>query len=486
MDLEYILLMPLFIISAAALIVVFTDAVWKNKQLNFWITLVSFIAVAGSAAYNMSIPMESIRAMIPNEMLTRGQVAFGGMPSFFDILFCMAAILALIASKPFFIRQYKELNEFYSLLLLSVSGMMYIAHSGSFLTLFLGIELMSITFYVLAGFIRTSGRSVEASLKYFLLGCFATGFLIYGIALIYGATGSMIFRDISAKLATGNYSSLYFSIGIGLIIVGLGFKSAVVPFHQWAADVYSGSPSVVSGFISTAGKAAALIAFIIIAKNLFPIYVAAIPNSGTFRLIIAFISAATMIIGNVTALMQNNVKRMLAFSSIAHAGYLLMGIAANTADGWNGIAFYSAAYILMQTGAFVLLSMLESNNDTELTYQDFGGLGRSHPVIAACMAVFMFSLAGIPPFAGFAGKYMLFVAAIKSGFTWLAIIAVIATLISLYFYIGLIIQMYFREGQEKPPIIKVRQEIATIILSVAGVIILGIFPNIILNLMEMF
>jgi NADH-quinone oxidoreductase subunit N len=435
------------------------------------------------------LPIEAIQNMDRSITVSKNMLLFGGFSSYFDILFCLAGVLVILASRNYLNREYGEYKEYYSLILASISGVILIAHSNNLLILFIGIETMSIPFYILAGFFRTNQKSVEASIKYFLLGAFSTGFLIYGIAMIYGATGSIDISIISSKIQTGQAIDLYLKIGLALLIVGLCFKVAIFPFHQWAPDVYDGSPTVVSAFLSTAGKAAALVGFIIIDKGFLPQHsfneVSTLLNTN-FKLILAILSAFTMIIGNISALVQKNVKRMLAYSSVAHAGYLLMGIASNNQDGWSGIMFYSTAYIFMQIGAFIVVSVLERQTDNFITFEEYSGLRSSHPFLAAVMAMFMLSLAGIPPFAGFFGKYYLFVAAVKADLLWLTVIAVIASIISMYFYIGLILQMYFKEPLSKEPESDTGLAKITLAISAIGILLFGVFPQIIVNLTEKF
>jgi NADH-quinone oxidoreductase subunit N len=281
---------------------------------------------------------------------------------------------------------------------------------------------------------------------------------------------------------------LYFLIGISLLIIGIGFKLAVFPFHQWAPDVYTGAPTIVSGFMSTAGKAAgfiALIAFISpILINLQNYPTALQGNLTNFKYIIAGISALTMIIGNITALVQKNIKRMLAYSSIAHAGYMLMGIVAANLAGIKGIAFYLLAYTFMQIGAFIAVASIENDSSSEVSLIHFRGLAKKQPLLSALTAVMMFSLVGLPPFAGFFGKYLLFKSAIEGGFLWLTIVAIIASMISIYYYIRIIIEMYF--GQEESILTKVnlKYNIVVMIICAFAIILLGIFPNIILNLIN--
>ncbi len=492
MGLEIQLGSPIILISVFTVIALVIDGIWKNKALNYYFTIISLLIVAGSAAYTIAIGDEGVNMLPPSETLSKGMLVFAGFPAFFDILFCLTGVLALFAARPYIRREYIEINEFYSLFLAAITGMVYIVHANNLLVLFLGIETMSITFYIMAGFFRKSIFSVEAALKYFLLGSFITGFLLYGIAMIYGGTGSLDLSEIQMILLSGEFEPIYFAIGFAMLMIAISFKIAAFPFHQWAPDVYHGSPTIIAGFMSTAGKAAAVIAFVIVAQRMMPLettLIALKENSETIQLIIAILSAATMLIGNITALVQKDVKRMLAYSSVAHAGYLLMGIVANNQEGWSGILFYSTAYMFMQLGAFVVISMFERHNYEKdeiknLQLEDYAGMAKTHPLIAALMAVFMFSLAGIPPFAGFFGKYYLFAAAIRADFLWLTIIAVISSIISMYYYIGLIVWMYFKETPDKAPKAEIGPAGITLFLTVAGLILFGVFPSILIDLAD--
>ncbi len=485
---------PIVLISVMAIITVMSDAICrKNKAPVFYISLAGLILAGLGAGWSMTLPAAEIAAIPPGNLLSGGQLNFGGYSAVFDMIFCCSALLVIISSRGYFSVHYRELKEFYSLMLLSVCGMVYIAHANNLLVLFLGIEIMSISFYVLSGFIRVRERAVEAAVKYFLLGSFATGFLIYGIAMVYGATGSLDLASVRQIVWAGNARMIYLVIGIGLMTVGLSFKTAAFPFHQWAPDVYTGAPTVVTAFMSTAGKSAALVAFIIISSALFPLnfpaerfstaMAAVKSNSMQVQLIIALISAATMLIGNLSALAQRSVKRMLAYSSVAHAGYMLMGIVANSSSGRAGIIFYSVAYMFMQIGSFIVVAYLEGKDEANLQISDYAGLAKTNPALAAMMSIFMFSLAGLPPFAGFFAKYYLFIASIRAGYTWLTIVAVISSLISVYFYIGLVLQMYFKQPVESGIAVKgSTAEKMVIFAAAAGVVILGLFPSLIMDL----
>ncbi len=484
---EYILAGPIISISVGILIVLMADAMTKNKKLVFGLSLLVLLITGAISAYTMSFSAEQIAGV--DKTISAGMVLFGAFPAFFDILFCLGGIMTILSAREFIQKGYKEYNEFYTLILFSIIGMITIAHSNNLLMLFLGVETMSITFYVLAGFFRTKISSIEAALKYFLLGSFASGFLLYGIAMLYGATGTMNITLIAENILSGTYNPTYLSIGFGLMLVGLGFKIAAFPFHQWAPDVYTGSPTVVTGFMSTAGKAAAFAAFILIAKAILFNGATSHNNMGfnteTSKMILAVLSAATMLIGNLTALSQKSVKRMLAYSSVAHAGYMLMGIVSNTIDGYQGLMFYTASYLLMQIGAFAVVAAIENGEEGNLQISDYKGLRAKHPVLSLIMACFMLSLAGIPPFAGFIGKYLLFIATVKAGYVWLTVVAVIASIISMYFYIGLILNMYFKDTEIDIQTQKLSLTKVTLTISIAGIIVLGIFPSLLLDMIEL-
>lgn len=460
---------PIVLISFFGISSMLIDALAKNSgKIVFQYSIFGLIAVAISAIYIFPNPGTAFG----------GMVTVGGYASYFDVIFALAGIMTMLAAHPYLQRAKFELHEFYTLVTFSIAGMMLMAHANNLLVLFIGIETMSIPFYILSGYMRNQIRSVEAALKYFLLGAFATGFLLYGMTLIYGATGSMDYVMIKKVATIGSNMPQLLLIGIGLMIVGLGFKVAVFPFHQWVPDVYEGAPSVVTGFMSTAGKAAGFSAFM-------PIMAALIPTgSEKIQMLLAVISAASMLYGNITAISQTNIKRMLAYSSIAHAGYILIGVVANSTAGQSGIMFYTAAYLFMQLGAFTIISILETEFGKNLQISDYIGLSKSHPVLAALMAIFMFSLTGIPPFAGFYGKYYLFSAAIQSGYTWLAIVGVIGSMVSVYFYLGLIVAMYFKKPDENQAVIVAESHSSgiTLLLAGVGVFVLGLLPFLVDNL----
>jgi NADH-quinone oxidoreductase subunit N len=483
MSSEFILLLPLIIVGVMSVISILVDAINPNsKNSGYYLSIVSIVAVGGFALNNFYLNISGIN-LDGATLITSNMLTFGGFSAFFDLLFSVGALLIILNARNYLDTVKTELNEFYNLVLYALAGMMVIAHSNHLLTLFIGIELMSITFYIMAGYFRFASQSVEASLKYFLLGAFSTGFLVYGMAMLYGSTGSMFFPEITAAIVDGSANSAYLMFGAALMIMGLSFKSSAFPFHQWAPDVYSGAPTVVTSFMSTAGKAAALSAFIIIAKTIIPMGfdpsgLESAINTDKLITAIAAISALTMLVGNITALVQKNVKRMLAYSSVAHAGYMLMGIVANTAAGWSALMFYAVVYTFMQIGAFIIVGLLERDTDKNLEYDDYAGLSKRQPALAAIMALFMFSLAGIPPMAGFFGKYYLFMSVINTGHLWLALIAVVSSIISVVFYIGLIVKMYFTDSEDvKGESLPWNASRMLIFVTSAVVLIIGLNPG---------
>jgi len=403
-----------------------------------------------------------------------GMLLHGGYANFFGAFFCFVAFFTVILSKDYFERQKYHRGEFYIVLMFAAIGMILIASANDLIIIFLGIELMSVCLYVLAGFIRIKERANEAALKYFLLGAFTTGFLLYGIALIYGAAGTTnlaMIRNAFTVVST----NILFIIGAGFLLVGLAFKAAVVPFHMWVPDVYEGAPTPVTAFMSTGAKAAAFAALITIFIRTFDFI------GGQVNDLLAVLAAASMILGNIIAIAQTNIKRMLAYSSIAHAGYMLTGIAAGTIDGQVGVMYYIAAYVVMNFGAFAVISIVEREGDQNLLIDDYAGLSDSKPLLAILMAVFMFALAGVPPLAGFFGKYYVFFAAIKAKMVWLAIVGVLASFVSAYYYLRIVVFMFFREKHVSVEFTQSRIVLVMLTVLAILVLLLGLFPSIILN-----
>lgn len=463
-DLLHIL--PIIIVTVTALAILILEITIKRAEpVVFAFSLIGLIAAGVSA---ISLYPQSGTAF--NEM-----VSIGGFASFFHVAFIVVTILTFLISRQYIERMGIYHSEYYAIILFSLVGMMLIASSLDLLMLFIGIELMSLSFYILAGFMRTRLTSNESALKYFLLGAFATGFLVYGIALVYGASGTTNLASIAGQIDE-LFNSTLFWIGVAMLTMGFSFKIASVPFHMWAPDVYEGAPTTVTAYMSTAGKAAAFAGFLIVVMFSFA--------GGTEKLqdLFAILAVASMVVGNVIAISQHNLKRMLAYSSIAHAGYMLIGFAAASELGMSGVMFYVVAYGFMNIGAFGVLSMTEYGDNKNLTFDEYKGLATRKPFVAALMAIFMFSLSGIPPFAGFFGKYYIFLAAIQEGYTWLAIVGVLASVIGVYYYIRVIIYMYFYDGdvtlEAEPSYIGM----TALVLAALAVLQMGIFPSTVLRL----
>jgi NADH-quinone oxidoreductase subunit N len=460
---------PILSVSITAIVALVVKSAVRKSETSIFI--IGIVGILISMVF--SVLTFSLNTTAFNDM-----VLVGGYASFFDILFLVTGLLTFLLSESYLKKENIHFGEFYVLVLLAVAGMMLMGSSADLITVFLGVELMSVCFYVLAGFMRTKISSNEAALKYFLLGAFATGFLLYGIALVYGTTGTTNLLRIAAQHPDSALHPWY-TAGFGLLLIGLAFKVAAVPFHMWAPDVYEGSPTTVSALMSTGGKSAAFAAAVLV----FSIPMA--QHDEHFKFILAVLAASSMIVGNLFGLAQTNLKRMLAYSSVAHAGYMLVGLASGQPLGQQGILFYLASYALTNLGAFGVVSILEKESGENLTYEDYAGLGTRRPVVAALLSVFMFSLTGIPPFAGFIGKYYLFTSAVQSQMTWLAILGVVTSLISAYYYLRVVVFMYFRDAKEISEIPVPRLAFLSLVISAVGIIVLGILPSLILNVTQL-
>ena len=354
--------------------------------------------------------------------------------------------------------------------------------STDLIMLFLGLEVLSVSLYVLAGMAQDSTRSAESSLKYFMLGAFSTGFLLYGIALLYGACGSTRLADIGSVLAQKQLlQEPMLLAGMGLLLAGFGFKIAMAPFHMWAPDVYEGAPTPITGFMSVGVKAAAFAALL----RVFAGSLAAL--SLHWKELLWIGSVLTMTIGNVAALRQTNIKRMLAYSSIAHAGYILIGVVAGGAAGTGAVLYYLLVYTLMNIGAFAVVIAIEQKGEKNLNLSDYAGIGSRHMALGAAMAVFMFSLAGIPPFSGFMGKFYIFSAAVKEGYIGLTIIAVLNSLVSVYYYLRVIVMMFMKEpesGAEEAAVFFHPALAGVLLIAIFFTVQMGLFPSSYLQLAQ--
>jgi NADH-quinone oxidoreductase subunit N len=389
---------------------------------------------------------------------------------FLHVIICYAAALAVLLSIDYLRRQGVESGEYYALLLLSTSGMLLLASAGDLLVVFLGIELMSLPLYVLAGLFKTRLAAGEASMKYFLLGVFAIAFFLYGVALLFGATGATNFDRIAAAIAARPADALV-TVGIGLVLVGFGFKISSVPFHMWAPDVYEGAPTTITALIATGSKAAAFGALL---RVLTVSLKAAQPD---WTVLLWAVAAVTMTVGNVVAIAQSNLKRMLAYSSVAHVGYMLVGLVAGGVSGAGAVLYYLLAYTFTTVGAFGAILMVERAGEEAVEVRDYAGLARRHPVLAATLSLYLLSLIGIPPLAGFVGKFYLFGSAVRAGYVWLTVVAVLNSAIAAYYYLRVIVYMYMREpdGAAARLLPTFAGGLALAIAAV-GIVLLGVAP----------
>jgi NADH-quinone oxidoreductase subunit N len=441
-------------------------------------------------AYLMPLTLASLGVALALELgqwgdAQHGTTVFHGLLAFdrynivFGCVFLLGAALTTLMA-PAFMREHGfEFGEFYSLLVFATAGMMILAQATDFVTIFLGIETMSIAVYVLTGSWQKSPRSAEGAMKYFMVGAFATSILLYGIALIYGATGTTALAEIARQAPRVSAAPL-FIVGFLLVLVAIGFKIAAVPFHMWAPDAYEGAPTPVTAFMATTVKAAGFATLVRLVSSAFSRPDLAFGSSG-WASVCSWLAVLTMTLGNLGALRQDNVKRMLAYSSIAHAGYLLVGVVAIAvvgADARGPLIYYLVAYTFTTAGAFGVVAWLGSRNDERVMIDDWAGLGSRHPAQALAMTIFMLSLGGIPPTAGFFGKFYVFRAALeKPTLVWLVVIAVLNSVVSVYYYLRVVTTMYFREvGREARPL-RSNGVTAALLIAALGVIAIGLLPS---------
>jgi NADH-quinone oxidoreductase subunit N len=415
---------------------------------------------------------------------SHGGPAFGGMlvidgfATFFRVLVMVVGILTVLPSYSFLERQNAETGEFHALLLFSIAGQSVMASANDLIIIFIGLEISSIASYVLAGYLRDDKRANEAALKYFLLGSFATAFFLYGVALIYGSAETLNLSNVRAAL-TGQQapSPVFVGVAAAMIFVGLGFKVSAAPFQIWAPDVYQGAPTPVAAFLSAGPKAAAFAIFLRIFMTAFE------PIGAGWEPLVWLSALLSMTIGNFAALRQTNIKRMLAYSSIAHAGYVLVALTARSEVGVAAAMFYLAAYAFMNIGAFAVVSHLSGRDERYLNLEDFAGLGRQQPLTAAMLTIFLLSLIGVPLTGGFFGKFYIFKAALESHLVWLAVLGLLNSAVAAYYYLRVLVMMYMHEpGEAASNVAPLSPGLsAALILPALGTLFLGIFPNWVLD-----
>jgi NADH-quinone oxidoreductase subunit N len=490
-DVNLTLLLPELIAGIGGVIVMMVDAFMRRGQRSVTGVL-SILTLLGAAAASiwLWIKWPAVRTAF------NGMIVLDELRLSFTLIFVVVSILTILIATIWIANEDLPAGEFHSLLLFATCGMMLMASAGDLVIVFLGLEILSIATYVLAGFRRTDVRSNESSLKYFILGSFASAFLLYGIALVYGATatgpdqpGTTNIALIAARANQSLYPPLLLA-GLAMMLVGFAFKIATAPFHVWTPDVYEGAPSPVTAFMAAGPKAAGFASFMRVFLFGFPIATTAASTAGLAHQswvgALALMAALTMSVGNVVAIAQNNVKRMLAYSSIAHAGYALVGfVAAGAASdpelrsaALTAVAFYLLTYAMMNMGAFAIVTLIAGRGDRHDRVEDYHGIGFKSPVLAFSLSIFLLSLLGMPLTAGFMGKIVVFSAALRQGYTWLVVIGVLNTAVSAYYYLRLIIVMFFRERTTTWEAPRIPATAAVVlVLTIAAVFYLGLFPG---------
>ncbi len=459
---------PEIILTLTALVVLTLEMARVSRSEIILLVAAFGLALAGAAI---------VQGGTDDKILFGGMLYINKFSIFFDFIYISVGLATLILSQGYLEKMgSKSRGEYPALILFAIIGMMLMTRANDLVMVFLGLELLSLSLYVLVGFLRHNLYSNESGLKYLLLGAFATGFFLFGAALTYGATGTTNFSGIASAISSGTIlSDMYLFLGIGLLLIGLAFKVALVPFHMWSPDVYQGAPTTITGFLCTAPKAAGFGA-------LLKVFMVAFPEIfNEWKDLFWILAALTMTVGNISALVQSNVKRMLAFSSVSHAGYLVIGVLVQNISGISAILFYLVVYSAMNLGAFAIISFVEKD-EQEVTFRDYQGMASKYPFLSVAMALFMISLAGFPPTAGFIAKYGILSAAIAKGYIWLVVIAVLNTLVSFYYYFRIIVNMYMRneKGNLQPS-----TELLTlglIALFVSAVFFLGITPGYLLEI----
>ncbi len=462
--LDVLAILPLIVLVAWTILLVLVDLFIPKERK--WVT-------ALLAAIGLAVTLGFSLAQVGQERVAfNGMVAADGFAVFLNVLFLASGLVGIALAYDYLKRMGIDRGEYYTLLMFSISGMMLMALAADLIVIFLALELLSIPLYVLAGFARPRLDSEEAAIKYFLLGAFAGGFVVYGVALVFGATGTTALEGIVAAVNGGTANLTLLAVGAALILIGLGFKVGAVPFHMWTPDVYQGAPSAVTAFMAIGAKAggfAALLRF----------FVGALPAlADDFTPVLWAMAALTMVLGNVVAIAQSNIKRMLAYSSIAHAGYILMAVVtfgqmSVSGDAVASALFYLMAYAITNFGAWAVVITLEKAEGKGLALDDYAGLGRKYPALAASMVVFMLSFIGVPPTLGFLGKFYLFRTVLNGDYVGLALIGVLTSLISAYYYLRVVVIMYMHDGE--PEIRSERWLNLTVATTAAATVVLSIF-----------
>jgi len=467
-EIDLISLAPVLVLSVFTMLVMLLDLfIGKNKSALVFVALTGLLLAAVSSFAKTDWPVSSFG----------GSYVVDHMSVFFTMIFCLSSGLAILLSIEYNKRENIRVGEYYSLIMFCTVGMIILASSTDLIMIFLGIEIVSLCLYVLAGIRRGDTRSNEAALKYFLLGAFATGFLLYGMTLLYGSTGTTKLAGIAEALSHSDVvSQPILMMGVVLLVAGFGFKVASVPFHMWTPDVYQGAPTPVTAFMAVGPKAAAFAAF-------FRVFTTAMPElAPTWEMLLSIVAITTMFVGNLGAIMQTNIKRLLAYSSISHAGYILIAIIAKGSLATSALLFYMLAYTFMTFGAFSIVILIGRKGKENLELEDYSGLGFQAPLLGLAMSIFLLSLGGLPPLAGFVGKFYIFQAALNEGYVVLVVLAVLNSAISLYYYLRVIVFMYMKEPKGELQISLTPITLLVIIIGVLGTIQLGLFPGPVISL----
>lgn len=465
---EFLFLLPEMFLAVVGMALLVAGSVGKGVRhrtvevlslAGLGLTAVLVLWVKGQA--------ESGRLLLA-EMFIHDNYAF-----FWKILFLIATALSVFLSSRYLEEGRYRAGEYYSLLLLATTGMMLMVSGFTLLSIWISLELMALSSYVLAGYFKREEKSNEAALKYFILGALSSGILLYGISLLYGATGVIQLAELAARLPEARAANgMLVALGWIFLAAGLLFKVAAVPFHVWTPDVYVGAPTPITAYLAAASKAAS---FAILVRIF---YLGLTPLVLDWQLLVAAAAVLSMVWGNLAALTQQNVKRMLAYSSIAHAGYILIGVLAVSEIGMWALMFYLLAYTVITLGAFGTVVLLERREYAGETYADYAGLAQRAPLLAALMLIFLLALTGIPPTGGFFGKFYLFAAAVQTGWTWVAVIGVIMSAISLYYYMGVVVYMYLQDSEKTTPVpLRAPVLVGAIGFCALVTVILGIFPG---------
>ncbi len=469
------------------------QAIMPSLVLSAFGMILLMISVFSKRGRTTHVAWLSVAALVITGMITlagwnhpqsgfAGSVLLDNFATFFSMICIVAATLTILMSDDYLKREDFPVGEYYPLILFTTAGAMWMASGTDLMTIFLGLEVLSVSLYVLAGFFRDKLSSNEAGLKYFFLGAFSTGFLLYGVALLYGVTGTTKIQGIAAYVQANPdaATNTMFIAGGLLLLVGFLFKVAAAPFHMWTPDVYQGAPTPITAFMSAGPKAAAFAAFIRVT------IVGLEGMQGELTSLFWLLAVLTMTMGNFIALSQKDIKRMLAYSSIAHAGYALVGLVAWNTVGLSAIMYYMLVYTFMNIGAFAVLVLIGKKGEDNLTLEGIAGLGYKKPFLGVALCIFLFSLMGLPPTAGFTGKFYIFAGAIKAGYVWLAVLGMLNSAVSLYYYLRIIVQMYFKDPAEDFSWVSLNlPTMVSIIISIVGVLYLGIMPGSLMQLAKL-